>query len=78
MNRFQHTSPTISSRWSYTSGPGDTPLLGLTISDLFDQTVTTYPDHLALISRHQQIRWSYRELQEQVNRCARALLHLGV
>ncbi len=25
-------------RWSYTSGTSDTPLLGLTIGDLFDQT----------------------------------------
>jgi len=42
-------------RWSYTSGTSDTPLLGLTIGDLFDQTVEKYPDHPALISRHQHI-----------------------
>ena len=65
-------------RWSYTSGTSDTPLLGLTIGDLFDQTVATYPDQPALISRQQKIRLSYRELQAEVNRCARALLHLGV
>ncbi|MGH2508402.1 MAG: AMP-binding protein [Ktedonobacteraceae bacterium] len=65
-------------QWSYTSGPSDTPLLGLTIGDLFDQTATTYPEHPALISRHQHIRLTYSELQEQVNRCARGLLHLGI
>jgi fatty-acyl-CoA synthase len=65
-------------RWSYTSGTSDTPLLGLTIGDLFDQTVERYPDHPALIARQQQIRLNYRELQAQVNQCARALLHLGV
>src|SRR6185437_15532249 len=65
-------------RWSYTSGTSDTPLLGLTIGDLFDQTAATYPDHPALISRHQQLRLSYRELQAQVDQCARALLHLGI
>ncbi|MEO7019278.1 MAG: AMP-binding protein [Ktedonobacteraceae bacterium] len=65
-------------QWSYTSGTSDTPLLGLTIGDLFDQTATTYPDHPALISRHQQIRLTYSELQEQVNRCARGMLHLGI
>lgn len=65
-------------RWSYTSGTSDTPLLGLTIGDMFDQTAATYPDQPALISRHQNIRLTYRELQAQVDRCARALLHLGI
>lgn len=63
---------------SYTSGTSDTPLLGMTIGDLFDQTAETYPNHLALIARAQQIRLSYRELQEQVNQCARGLMHLGL
>ncbi len=62
--------------WSYTSGTSDTPLLGLTIGDLFDQTVEKYPDNPALISRQQNIRLSYRELQMQVNQCAKGLMHL--
>ena len=76
----QGSSPSTGAgqRWSYTSGTSDIPLLGLTIGDLFDRTAATYPDHPALIARHQHIRLSYRELQEQVNQCARALLHLGV
>ena len=65
-------------RWSYTSGTSDTPLLGLTIGDMFDQIAATYPDQPALISRHQGIRLSYRELQARVNQCARAMLHLGI
>jgi fatty-acyl-CoA synthase len=73
-----NASHTEKARWSYTSGTSDTPLLGLTIGDLFDQTVERYPDHPALIARQQQIRLNYRELQAQVNQCARALLHLGV
>ncbi len=64
-------------RWSYTSGTSDTSLLGLTIGDLFDQTVEKYPDHPALISRQQNIRLTYRDLQDQVNRCAKGLMHLG-
>ena len=64
-------------RWSYTSGTSDTPLLGLTIGDLFDQTVEKYPDHPGLISRQQNIRLTYRDLQDQVNRCAKGLMHLG-
>ena len=65
-------------RWSYTSGTSDTPLLGLTIGDLFDQSAENYPDHLALIVRQQQIRLTYRQLQEQVNQCAKGLMHLGL
>ena len=64
-------------RWSYTSATSDTPLLGLTIGDTFDLTVEKYPDHPALISRHQNVRLSYRELQAQVNQCAKGLMQLG-
>jgi len=64
-------------QWSYTSATSDTPLLGLTIGDMFDLTVEKYPDHPALISRHQSVRLSYRELQAQVNLCAKGLLQLG-
>jgi len=64
-------------RWSYTSATSDTPLLGLTIGDMFDLTVKKYPDHPALISRHQNVRLSYRELQAQVNQCAKGLMQLG-
>src|SRR5450631_1213062 len=64
--------------WSYASGTSTIPLLGLTIGDQFDQTVSRYPDNLALISRHQNIRWSYQQLQALVNQCAKSLLHLGL
>ncbi len=63
--------------WSYASGTSDTPLLGLTIGDLFDQTVAKYPDNMALISRQQQVRLTYRELQAEVNQCAKGLMRLG-
>jgi fatty-acyl-CoA synthase len=65
-------------QWSYTSGTSTIPLLGLTIGDQFEQTVRRYPDNLALISRHQNVRWTYQQLQAQVHQCAKALLHLGV
>ncbi|HEY7416003.1 MAG TPA: AMP-binding protein [Ktedonobacteraceae bacterium] len=68
----------IVQQWGYTSGTSTIPLLGLTIGDQFDQTAYRYPDNLALISRHQNIRWTYQQLHEQVHQCAKALLHLGV
>lgn len=63
---------------SYVCGVSDKPLLGETLGDFFDQTVANFPDNEAFISRHQGIRWTYRELQAQVNQCARGLLALGL
>ena len=64
-------------QWSYASGTSDTPLLGRTIGDMFDQTAATYPANMALISRHQHIRLTYSEMQSQVNKCAKGLMQLG-
>ena len=78
MNTQANESAPAERRWSYASGVSDVPLLGLTIGDLFDQTAATYPDHPALISRQQQIRLTYRELQAQVDQCAKGLMSLGL
>src|SRR2546421_12218971 len=77
-NRSSSSTDQPERRWSYTNGTSDTPLLGLTIGDLFDQTVEKYPDNPALISRQQNIRLTYADLQNQVNQCAKWLMHLGV
>jgi fatty-acyl-CoA synthase len=45
---------------------------------MFDQIVERYPDNEALVSRHQDLRYSYRQLQQQVNQCARALMAVGL
>jgi fatty-acyl-CoA synthase len=63
---------------SYTSGTSERPLLGTTIGDLFDATVDRYPDNEALVSCHQGLRYTYRQLRDEVDRCARALIGLGV
>src|SRR5215469_8351169 len=65
-------------RWSYLSGTSDTPLLGMTIGDAFDRTVTRFPDRDALISRHQGLRYTWSTLQDEVNSFARGLLALGL
>jgi fatty-acyl-CoA synthase len=63
---------------SYVSGTSDVPLLGRTIGDLFDQIVDTYPDHAALIVRHQGLCYTYRQLRRAVDQCARGLISLGL
>ena len=63
---------------SYVSGPSTEPLIGQTIGDNLDETARTYADSLALVSRHQQIRWTYREFLAAVDEAARAFIDLGV
>ncbi len=63
---------------SYVSGISDTPLKGQTIGDCFDETVARFPDRDALLSLHQGLRFTWRELQGAVDEAARALLALGV
>lgn len=62
---------------SYTRG-AQAPLLSLTIGEAFDQTVAKYPEREAVISREQNVRMTWGELSELVNKSARALLALGV
>ncbi|WP_339463077.1 AMP-binding protein [Pseudomonas sp. EA_105y_Pfl2_R69] len=63
---------------SYTRGPQDKPLLAMTIGAAFDQTVARFAEREALVVRHQQLRYSWAQLAEQVERCARALLAIGM
>jgi fatty-acyl-CoA synthase len=45
---------------------------------MWDAVVAEHGDREALVSCRQGIRWTYDELDEQVDRCARGLLALGV
>ncbi|HSH47249.1 MAG TPA: AMP-binding protein [Halomonas sp.] len=63
---------------SYVNGTGDTPLKGQTIGDCFDETAARFPQRDALISRHQSQRYTWQQLQAEVNKAARALLAIGV
>ncbi|MEC4560211.1 AMP-binding protein [Pseudomonas inefficax] len=63
---------------SYTRGRQDQALLTQTIGQAFDATVARYADGEALVSRHQGLRYSWRQLAEQVEVHARALMALGV
>ncbi len=63
---------------SYSSGPADTGLLGITIGDMLDATVAKHGANEALVARHQGIRWTYAEFGRRVDELARALMALGV
>ena len=63
---------------SYVHGASETALIGETIGAHFDQAVRRRPDAEALVVRHQNIRWTYRELQREVDAFAAGLLALGL
>ena len=63
---------------SYTCGISDKPLLGITIGDMLDQTVAKYPHNEALVVKHQNIRYNYRQFQQKINECARAFIAIGI
>ncbi|ETD72709.1 fatty acid--CoA ligase [Pelistega indica] len=62
---------------SYVHGASDKPLLGETLGQNFDTASEQYKDLLALVSRHQNIRYTYAQLREQVDIVACSLLRLG-
>jgi fatty-acyl-CoA synthase len=63
---------------SYVHGASSQPLIGKTIGGLFDETCAAHPDRLALIVRHQGVRWTYAELKVRVDAFAAGLLALGL
>jgi len=62
---------------SYARGPS-LPLLDKTIGQILEDAAAHNPAGDALISRHQGIRLSYRDLQSQVQQTARGLWGLGI
>lgn len=62
---------------SYARGP-DSPLLERTIYEAFRQTAARLPDTEAIVVRHQNVRLSFRQLTEEVERVARGLAGLGL
>src|SRR6185436_13823895 len=63
---------------SYASGPSTTPLLGDTIGDNLDRTIARFGEREALVSVHQDLRYTYSQFGEAVDRTARALIAAGL
>ena len=67
----------MSKEISYASGTSDKPLLGDTIGNKFDEIASKYPKREAIVSIHQNIRFTYDELAKEVNTLAKALISSG-
>jgi fatty-acyl-CoA synthase len=63
---------------SYVHGVGTTPLLADTIGGALNRAAERWGDCDALVACHQQLRYSYRELRDEADRAARALIAIGV
>ena len=63
---------------SYASGTSSTPLLGDTIGDNLDRTIERFADREALVSVHQDLRYTYAQFGEAVDRTARAFIAAGI
>ncbi len=63
---------------SYAAGPTDIPLLTDTIGANLERTVAAHGDNEALVERASGRRWTYAELDADVNAVARGLMARGV
>jgi fatty-acyl-CoA synthase len=63
---------------SHVKGETHSQLITETIGRYFDATCAAHGDRLALIARHQNVRWTYSQLQQRVDGFGAALLSLGL
>jgi len=63
---------------SYVHGASNLPLIGETIGEYFDGACRRWADQEALVVVEQGIRWTYSELQAEVDKLAAGLLALGL
>ena len=64
--------------FSYAHGVSETPLLGETLGACLNRVAAKFGDRDALVSCHQAIRYTYRELHRIVETVARGFISLGV
>ena len=63
---------------SYVCGTGTQPLRFITMGDLLREAAGIHGSHEALVSRHQGLRWTYSQLDREVDAFAAGLLALGL
>ncbi len=63
---------------SYICGEGNQQLIYNTIGNQLEKITEQFPDNEALVVCHQNIRWSYKALNQKVDQLATGLLSLGL
>lgn len=63
---------------SYDYSNEDFPLKYITIGEMLEETAKNYPDNEAIVSLHQQKRFTYREFDRVVSDLAKGLMKIGI
>ena len=63
---------------SYYCGASTTQIIYETIGGFFDRVANEHPNNSALVLRHQNVDWTYSELQQRVDQLAAGLISLGI
>jgi len=72
------TNTNASPNLSYDHGVSRQKLIGETIGVFFDRQVEAHRERLALVVRHQDVRWTWGEFGARVDALAAGLLALGL
>ncbi|MEP4149227.1 MAG: AMP-binding protein [Halioglobus sp.] len=68
----------VSLTQSYYCGSSDAQIIYETIGNYLDHICDQFPEGEALVVRHQDVRWTYHEYRQQIDRLATGLLALGI
>jgi fatty-acyl-CoA synthase len=63
---------------SYVCGASTSTLIGRCIGQVLDDTADKYPERDALVIKHENRRFTYRQLKQEVELAARGFLSLGI
>ena len=63
---------------SYVCGASTSPLIGRCIGQILDDTADHYPERDALVVKHENRRFTYRQLKQEIELAARGFLSLGI
>ena len=69
---------TTTSKTSYVSGTSDRPLLFRTVDGVLKAAAAEHPTRPALVVTHQSMRFTYAELDREVERVARGMIACGL
>ena len=70
--------PTSPLKYSEFRGANAPKLVEKTIGQYLNDIANTYPEQLAVVVNHQNIRWNYRQYLAQIDALATGLLKLGI
>ena len=68
----------IHPRSSYVYGASTSTLIGRCIGQVLNDTAARYPERDALVVKHENRRFTYRQLKQEAELAARGLLGLGI